>query len=107
MADVLQNPSGGVTYYTFTKEQLDYHAKEVAKNVLIELGVNFDEQKAKFTTDTSNELRPLTYWLAKMNVNRSTIWRWQQEGRITPTHIGKKVFFRQRDFDDMFAREKG
>ena len=105
MAEAMQIPQG-VTYYTVTKEQLDYFGKEIAKNVLMEFGVEFDEQKAQFTPDTKNELRPLTYWLKKMNVNRSTMWRWQKQGLISPHYMGKKLFFCQADFDEMFAKQE-
>lgn len=100
-------PQSSVTYFTLTKEQLDDYAKEVTKNVLSQFGVNFDEDKAKFTPDRTNELRPLSFWLKKLNVNRTTVWRWQKQGLIKPRCIGKKVFFCQRDFDQMFAEQKG
>ena len=105
MLDAMQ-PQSGVTYFTLTKEQLYDYAKEVAKNVLSEFGVNFDEDKAKFTPDRTKELRPLSYWLKKLNVNRSTVWRWQKQGLLTPRYVGKKLFFRQLDFDELFERQK-
>lgn len=105
MIEAMQ-PSQGVTYYTVTKEQLDYFGKEIAKNVLMEFGVEFDEAKARFTPDTKDEYKPLDYWLQKMNVNRTTVWRWQKQGLITPRYIGKKVFFCQADFDELFERQK-
>ena len=105
MTEAMQIPSG-VTYYTLTKEQLNDYAKEVAKNVLMEFGVEFDEVKAKFTPDTKNEFKPLDYWLKKLNVNRSTVWRWQQQGLVTPRHVGRKLFFCQADFDLLFANQK-
>lgn len=95
-----------VTYITLTKEQLSDYSRELAKNILLDFGVTFDEVKAIFTPDTKDEYKPLSYWMKKMNVNRTTIWRWQQNGLITPRYIGKKLFFRQRDFDEMFAKQK-
>lgn len=105
MTEAMQTPQG-VTYYTVTKEQLDYFGKEIAKNVLMEFGVEFDEVKAKFTPDRKNEYMPLDYWLQKLNVNRTTVWRWQKQGLLTPRYIGKKLFFRQIDFDELFEKQK-
>jgi len=105
MTEAMQNPQG-VTYYTVTKEQLDYFGKEIAKNVLMEFGVEFDEVKAKFTPDRKNEYMPLDYWLQKLNVNRTTVWRWQKQGLLTPRYVGKKLFFRQIDFDELFEKPK-
>lgn len=98
-----QQPS--VAYYTLTEPQLRYFVNESVKATLQEIGFNFDEAKARFTTDTKDEFKPLAYWLKKMNVNRSTIWRWQQEGLIKPTYMGKKLFFCQNDFDEMFKKK--
>ncbi len=95
-----------VTYISLTKEQIYDFAKEVAKNVLMEFGVEFDKEQAKFTPDTKNEYMPLEFWLKKLNVNRSTVWRWQKQGLVTPRYIGKKVFFRQIDFDECFNKAK-
>ena len=104
MQQTQQQPS--VTYLTLTREQLYDYSRELAKNILMDFGVNFDDVKAHFTPDDKGEYKPLNYWLKKINVNRSTIWRWQQEGKITATYVGKKIFFCQRDFDEMFAKEK-
>ena len=102
---IQQQPA--ITYITLTKDQLHDFGRDLAKSLLVEFGVNFDEAKAHFTPDDSKEYKPLNYWLKKMNVNRSTIWRWQQDGLVTPTYMGKKLFFCQADFDAMFAKKKG
>lgn len=94
-----------VIYHTFTDEQIKGLVEEAVTTTLQKFGVDFDDAKARFTPDTKDEYKPLSYWLQKMNVNRSTLWRWQKEGRITPRYVGKKLFFRQRDFDEMFAKE--
>lgn len=94
-----------VTYLTMTKEQLYDYSRELAKNILLGFGVNFDEAKAHFTADDTDEYKPLAFWMRKLNVNRSTIWRWQKEGLIKPCYIGKKLFFRQKDFNEMFSKK--
>ncbi len=106
MVQTIQQNQPSVIYYTLTEAQLYDYSREFAKNILLDFGVNFDEAKAHFTPETKDEYKPLAYWLKKMNVNRSTIWRWQQEGLITPTYMGKKLFFCQTDFDEMFKKKK-
>lgn len=32
-----------------------------------------------------------------LHVNLSTLWRWQKEGKLTPTKVGKKLFYRKED----------
>lgn len=106
MVQTVQHNQPSVIYYTLTEAQLYDYSREFAKNILLDFGVTFDDVKAHFTPDTKDEYKPLSYWMKKMNVNRTTIWRWQQNGLITPHYIGKKLFFCQRDFDEMFKNEK-
>lgn len=47
---------------------------------------------------SQDELRPLSYWCHTLKVDRVTLWRWAKEGRITPTKVGKRTFYRQSDF---------
>lgn len=46
------------------------------------------------------ELRPLEFWVNKLNVNRSTLWRWEQQGKVTPTRLGGKVYYKASDFNN-------
>lgn len=57
------------------------------------------EQAARESLAEREELRPLEYWADKLNVNRSTLWRWEKQGRIQSTHIGGKVYYKASDFD--------
>jgi hypothetical protein len=50
------------------------------------------------------ELKPLSYWLAKKNLDRSTIWRWEQEGKIKLTRIGRKIYASEETFAN-FGKE--
>lgn len=45
------------------------------------------------------QLRPLEYWLRTLNVGRTTLWRWEQQGKVTPTRIGGKVYYKETDFE--------
>ena len=95
-----------VVYHTFTDEQLHSLVEETVTTTLQKFGVDFDEAKAHFTSDNRNEPKPIAYWQKKLNVNRTTIWRWTQTGNLKPTYMGKKVFFCQSDFDKLFEKMK-
>lgn len=97
---------GAVTYLMVTEAQLRQIAEDSAKSVLEQFGISGNEVRDKLTVDDKDEYRPLVYWMGKMHVNRSTLWRWQKDGLITPKYVGKKLFFRQRDFDEMFTQRE-
>lgn len=50
------------------------------------------------------ELKPLNYWLKKKNLDRTTVWRWEQEGRIKLTRIGRKIYASEETFSN-FGKE--
>lgn len=66
--------------------------QELAEYVLERL------QPQQSSETSQDELRPLSYWCDTLKVDRVTLWRWAKEGRITPTKVGKRTFYRQSDF---------
>ena len=96
----------GTTYYVVSESQLRQIAEDGAKSVLQQFGIDTDGVREKLLQNDKDEDRPVAYWISKLNVNRTTIWHWQKDGLITPKYVGKKLFFRQRDFDEMFAQRK-
>jgi hypothetical protein len=50
------------------------------------------------------ELKPLSYWLAKKNLDRTTVWRWEQDGKIKLTRIGRKIYASEETFSN-FGKE--
>lgn len=94
-----------VAYYSLTESQLQDFASSIVTKTLEGLGITQNAEKTMLA-DSKDEYRPLAYWLKKMNVNRSTLWRWQHEGLITPTYMGRKLYYRQSDFDAMFAAKE-
>lgn len=97
---------GAVTYIMVTESQLKQVAEDSARSVLEKFGIATEEVKEKLQVEDRAEYRPLVYWMNKLNVNRSTLWRWEKDGLVTPKRVGKKLFFRQQDFDQMFAKSK-
>ncbi len=95
-----------VAYYSLTEPQLNNLITLSVKKTLQEIGFPFDDTKERLSIDPKQERRPVTYWLNKYHVNRTTLWRWQKDGLITPTRMGKKIFFCQADFDQMFSKKK-
>ena len=56
------------------------------------------ESDARENLADREELRPLEFWVNKLNVNRSTLWRWEQQGKVMPTRLGGKVYYKASDF---------
>lgn len=94
---------GAVPFILVTEAQLRQVAEDGARSVLERFGIKTDEVKEKFHSQDKSEYRPLAYWMERLGVNRSTMWRWEKDGLITGKRMGKKIYFCQRDFDAMFA----
>lgn len=62
------------------------------------------EQDARENLADREELRPLEYWADKLKVNRSTLWRWEQQGKITSTRLGGRVYYKASDFQNKQGR---
>jgi len=43
-------------------------------------------------------LKPISYFMKKYHVDRSTIWRWEKEGKVKLTRLGRKVYAKESDF---------
>lgn len=97
-------PATAVAYYTLTEPQLQNLINESVTKTLEGLGLTLNPTKTKLV-GAKDEYKPVKYWLKELNVNRVTLWRWQKEGFLRPTRIGRKLFFCQADFDKMFAKK--
>lgn len=104
--DLVQQQQQSVAYFMVTEDQLRQVAEEGARFVLEKYGVNTDEIREKMVINDKDEYRPVSYWLKKLDVTRTTIWRWSRDGLITPRYVGKKLFYCQADFDQMFAKQE-
>lgn len=51
----------------------------------------------------SNELLKIGTVAAMFGVNRSTVWRWQQDGLLTYIRLGKSVRYRRSDIEAFIA----
>lgn len=47
------------------------------------------------------QLRPACYWVSKLGVDASTLWRWEKQGRIKATRLGSRVYYKASDFEKM------
>lgn len=52
------------------------------------------------------QLHPFDYWQKMYGFDRSTLWRWEQEGRIKPTRMGSRLYFKQSDFENISKNER-
>ena len=103
--NMLESVQQAVTYYTLTEQQLNNIVSRSVTQTLEGLGISLNHDKTKLT-NSKDEYKPIAYWLKELNVDRSTLWRWQEKGYITPTRMGRKLFFCQKDFDKMFEMRK-
>lgn len=87
--EALSNGQDSVLMVTTSqlKEMVDYVIK-TAK-----------EEAARENLAEREELRPIEYWLEKLHLSRTTLWRWEKQGRIKPTRVCGSVYFKMSDFD--------
>jgi hypothetical protein len=62
------------------------------------------EENSRENLADKQELKPLSYWLAKKNLDRTTVWRWEQDGKIKLTRIGRKIYASEETFSN-FGKE--
>lgn len=62
------------------------------------------EENSRENLEDKQELKPLNYWLDKKNLDRTTVWRWEQEGKIKLTRIGRKIYASEETFSN-FGKE--
>lgn len=36
-----------------------------------------------------------------LNVDRSTLWRWEKEGLLTPMRVGRKVYYEKKEIEQL------
>lgn len=58
------------------------------------------EENSRENLADRQELKPLNYWLSKKNLDRSTVWRWEREGKIKLTRIGRKIYASEETFSN-------
>lgn len=58
------------------------------------------EENSRENLADKQELKPLSYWLKKKNLDRTTVWRWEQEGKIRLTRIGRKIYASEETFSN-------
>ncbi len=98
-----QQQPQSVTFYTLTDAQLRNLITDAVKVTLREVGLTLDKNDRLYKLEKDDEPKPVEYWVNKLGVNRSTLWRRQKSGILNPIYMGKKLFFRPSDIDRMFA----
>jgi len=101
---MIHTDTPSVAYYAISEHQLQEIINESVKATLKEVGFDFDTMGQHLATEQKDEYKPLAYWLNKLNINRSTLWRRAKENLITPSRMGGKVYLCQRDIDQMFQK---
>ena len=90
---MIQANQTNVAYYMLTEEQLCSLGHEIARNVLTDREVSLNERH-----DRNDELRPIAYWVDRLSLDLSTLWRWEKKGIVRPHRIGRNLFYRESDF---------
>ncbi len=56
-------------------------------------------ERAKHETERVKDSEMLSLYdvMAKFNVSKPTLWRWQKTGYLVPIKIGRKLFYRVSD----------
>ena len=87
----LQNGTESVMMITTSqlKEVVEYIMGEQRK---------YDERE---NLADKEQLRPASYWVSKLGVDASTLWRWKKQGRIKATRLGSRVYYKASDFEKM------
>lgn len=63
------------------------------------------EENSRENLADKQELKPLGYWLEKKNLDRTTVWRWEHDGKIKLTRIGRKIYASEETFSN-FGKER-
>lgn len=59
------------------------------------------ELKESVSKSNNDNLVPLKEVAETLNVSRCTLNRWNKDGYLTPIKIGRKVFYRQNDINEI------
>ncbi|MCH3982445.1 MAG: helix-turn-helix domain-containing protein [Prevotella sp.] len=81
------------TFPTF-EELLNYIVNRLAEKVSCRLKDDMPSSPAK---QTESDLIYKQDAMGKYHFSASTAWHWQQQGRVKPYKIGRKVFYRESD----------
>jgi len=70
----------------------------ISADDLREFFADFMEKRELKCDSQQDELKPLTYFLDKFNIDRSTVFRWEKQKKIKLTRFGRKIYVRECDF---------
>ncbi len=82
--DTLQTKQ--VTQYFLNKEDLE----TVLRALVLEIVEKYEVAK----TEPKLTIKQVS---TRLHVDPSTLWRWEREGYLKPTRIGRKVLYRESD----------
>lgn len=68
---------------------------------VIDTSVKKTIQELMGNMSMSNKRIPLEEVAKTLNVSRSTLNRWNKDGYLIPIKIGRKVFYRQNDINEI------
>ena len=77
-----------LTQYILNKEDLETILRTLVRETI--------EQYEAEKTEPKLTIKQVS---KRLGVDPSTLWRWERDGYLTPTRIGRKVFYKQADIE--------
>lgn len=87
------NSSGQLLFIVSAQDLIDIIDTSVKKTI--------QELKESVSKSNNDNLVPLKEVAETLNVSRCTLNRWNKDGYLTPIKIGRKVFYRQNDINEI------
>lgn len=77
-----------LTQYILNKEDLETILRTIVRETI--------EQYEAEKTEPKLTIKQVS---KRLGVDPSTLWRWEREGYLTPSRIGRKVLYKQSDIE--------
>ncbi len=84
----------GVQMIAVTKDWLKDFGIQIAKQTRQEL-------EDELRMNREEDLIPRNTTIERLNVDPSTLWRWEKQKYLLPVRIGGKVYYRKSDIDNL------
>ena len=83
------------------KVTITFGVKDIAKQVLSEI-----QDQGAYTKTAADDLVPDKYARRILGVTRTTLFRWEKSGYLTPVRIGAKRMYRYSDLGEILRGER-
>lgn len=74
--------------------------QEFQKELIDYIKCQFQKLEQKIVQNNSDELLTREETADFLKVNKSTLWSWHKQGKLTPSGIGKRVYYKRSDIEN-------